>query len=89
MQLLTLAPDLLTFVVSLADEVPQDDDVKAGSLAFVIFVGLIVAVVLLGFSLTKQLRKAQAAKAAGAFGPVEEDAPAEDASTDRPADQQS
>lgn len=84
MQLLTLAPDLLTFVVSLADEVPKDDDVKAGSLAFVVFVGLIVAVVLLGFSLTKQLRKAQAAKAAGVFGPVEEDAPAE-----RPADHRS
>ncbi len=84
MQLLTLAPDLLTFVVSLADEVPQDDEVKAGSIAFAIFVGLIVAVVLLGFSLTKQLRKAQAAKAAGAFGPVEEDASAE-----TPADQRS
>ncbi len=84
MHLLTLAPDLLTFVVSLADEVPQDDDVKAGSLAFVIFVGLIVAVVLLGFSLTKQLRKTRDAKAAGVFGPVDEDASAE-----TPADHQS
>ncbi|MBI2246186.1 MAG: hypothetical protein HYU55_20280 [Nocardioides sp.] len=84
MQLLTLAPDLLTFVVSLADEVPEDDDVKAGWLAFGIFIGLIVAVALLGFSLVKQLRKAQAAKAAGVYGPVDDDAPAE-----TPADQQS
>ncbi|ABL80504.1 hypothetical protein Noca_0982 [Nocardioides sp. JS614] len=84
MQLLTLAPDLLTFVVSLADEVPQDDDVKAGWLAFGIFIGLIVAVALLGSSLVKQLRKAQAAKAAGVYGPVDDDAPAE-----TPADQQS
>ncbi len=42
MQLLTLAPDLLTFVVSLADEVPDEEDVKAGWLAFAIFIGLIL-----------------------------------------------
>jgi hypothetical protein len=89
MQLLTLAPDLLTLVVSLADEVPDDEDVKAGSLAFVIFIGLILAVVFLGFSLVKQLRKAQAAKAAGVFGPVAEDASSEKPQTpEKPADQQ-
>ncbi len=69
MQLLTLAPDLLTFVVSLADEVPDEEDVKAGWLAFAIFIGLILAVAFLGFSLVKQLRKTQAAKEAGVFGP--------------------
>jgi len=82
MHLLTLAPDLLTAVVSLADEVPEDDDVKAGWLAFGIFIALIVAVALLGFSLVKQLRKAKAAQEAGVYGPVDGDASAE-----RPADQ--
>ena len=83
MQLLTLAPDLLTLVVSFADEVPEEEDVKAGWLAFAIFIGLIVAVALLGFSLVKQLRKAQSAKEAGVYGPAE---PAE--TPQRPADQQ-
>ncbi|CAI9407560.1 hypothetical protein [Nocardioides sp. T2.26MG-1] len=69
MQLLTLAPDLLTYVVSFADQVPKDDDVKAGWLAFAIFIGLILAVAFLGFSLVKQLRKAQAAKDAGVYDP--------------------
>lgn len=83
MQLLSLAPDLLTLVVSFADEVPEEEDVKAGWLAFAIFIGLIVAVALLGFSLVKQLRKAQRAQEAGVYGPVE---PAE--APQHPADQQ-
>lgn len=74
MQLLTLAPDLLTMVVSFVDEVPEEDDVKAGWLAFAIFIGLILAVAFLGFSLVKQLRKAQRAKEAGVYGPVETEA---------------
>ena len=83
MQLLTLAPDLLTMVVSFADEVPEEDDVKAGWLAFGIFIALIVAVAFLGFSLVKQLRKAQRAKEAGVYGPVDDDASAQ-----RPVDHQ-
>lgn len=59
----------LTLVVSFADEVPKDDDVKAGWLAFAIFIGLILAVAFLGFSLVKQLRKAQAAEDAGVYDP--------------------
>jgi hypothetical protein len=55
-------------VVRLTDEAPKDEDVKAGWTALVIFLLLIGAVVVLGFSLTKQLRKAQAAKDAGVFG---------------------
>lgn len=60
---------------------PEAKDVKAGWLAFGIFLALIAATVVLCFSFVKQLRKAQAAKDAGAFG----DAPA--ASTP-PADQE-
>ena len=55
-------------LVAAADEVPKDEDVKAGWTAFVIFLLLAAAVVVLGFSLVKQLRKAQAAKDAGVYG---------------------
>lgn len=83
MQLLSLAPDLLTLVVSFADEVPEDEDVKAGWVAFAVFIGLILAVAFLGFSLVKQLRKAQRAKEAGVYGPVD------DTGAETPADHQS
>lgn len=85
MQLLSIAPDLLTLVVSFADEVPEDEDVKAGWLAFGIFIGLILAVAFLGFSLVKQLRKAQRAKEAGVYGPVDD----AEADASKPADHQS
>lgn len=49
-------------------EGPNPEDVKAGPIGFVVILGLILAVVLLGFSLVKQLRKAQAAKDAGVYG---------------------
>ena len=51
-----------------ADKTPKDEDVKAGWTAFVLFLLLIAAVVVLGFSLVKQLRKAQAAEDAGVYG---------------------
>ena len=84
MHLLTLAPHLVsgavTLVVALVDDVPKDEDVKAGWLAFAIFVGLILAVAFLGFSLVKQLRKAQAAEDAGVYD--HDDEPAEKPSGD-------
>ena len=55
-------------IVRLADKTPEDEDVKAGWTALVVFLLLIAGVVLLGFSLVKQLRKAQAAKDAGVYG---------------------
>ncbi|WP_395656780.1 hypothetical protein [Nocardioides sp.] len=69
MQLLSVVPHLATFVVALADEMPEDEDVKAGWGAFAIFIALGLAVVFLGFSLVKQLRKAQAAEDAGLYDP--------------------
>jgi hypothetical protein len=65
----TLVPEVLSYVVALADGVPEDEDVKAGWIAFVIFIGLIVAVALLGWSLVKQLRKVDAAEEAGLYDP--------------------
>jgi hypothetical protein len=60
-----LAADLLRAAV---EKGPEPEDVKAGWAAFGIFLALGLAVVFLGFSLVKQLRKAQANKDAGAFG---------------------
>jgi flagellar basal body-associated protein FliL len=59
-------------IVSAADKTPKDEDVKAGWTALVVFVLLIAAVVVLAFSFTKQLRKAQAAKDAGVYGEDDE-----------------
>lgn len=57
-------------LVRLVEEGPAPEDVKAGPIAFVVFIGLILAVAFLGFSLVKQLRKAEAAKDAGVYGDV-------------------
>jgi hypothetical protein len=64
----------LVQLVLLVDETPEPEDVKAGWGALLLFLLLIGAVVFLGFSLTKQLRKAQAAEDAGVYG-SDEDAP--------------
>jgi uncharacterized membrane protein len=69
-------------VVRLTDRTPKDEDVKAGWTAFVIFLLLIAAVVVLAFSLVKQLRKAQAAKDAGVYG----DEPDESAQSAEPSE---
>jgi hypothetical protein len=62
-----LASALVPFSEGLI-EGPEPEDVKAGYVALFIFLGLAAAVVLLAFSLVKQLRKAQAAKDAGVYG---------------------
>ena len=89
MQLLTVLPDALTLVADLAatvtDEVPEDEDVKAGWLAFAIFIGLIVAVALLGFSLVKHLRRAQASEEAGRYDPSDRTGPASAPRPDAPS----
>lgn len=46
-------------VQPLVDKVPADNDVKAGWLGFAVFIALGLAVVLLGFSLSKHLRRAE------------------------------
>lgn len=71
-------PDL-TLLVRLADEAPAPEDVKAGWTALVIFLLLIAALVVLSFSLVKQLRKAQAAKDAGVYGDEPGDEPGDGA----------
>jgi hypothetical protein len=56
-----------TVLLLLADGTPEPKDVKAGWLAFAIFLALIAATALLCVSFVRQLRKAQAAKDAGVF----------------------
>jgi hypothetical protein len=63
-----LALAVADVVVWLDDQTPKDEDVTAGWTALVVFLLLGAAVALLGFSLTKQLRKAQAAEDAGVYG---------------------
>jgi hypothetical protein len=55
-----------TLVVTAA---PEDEDVVAGWTAFVIFVALILAVAVLGFSLTKRLKNVDKAAEAGLYDP--------------------
>ena len=71
----TLLVTLAGQVVTLVDKSPEPEDVKAGWTAFTIFILLALAVVFLGFSLVKQLRKAQAAKDAGVYDDPAETAP--------------
>lgn len=59
--------DLL--IIALVDDpMPEDTEVKAGPLGFAVWIFMILAVVVIAFSLVKQLRKAQAAKDAGVYG---------------------
>ena len=60
---------LVSIALWVVDQAPEDDDVVAGWTAFLIFGLLIAAVVFLGFSLTKQLRKADRAEEAGLYDP--------------------
>jgi hypothetical protein len=46
-----------TVLVPLAQETPKPEDVKAGWVAFAVFLALGLAVVFLWFSLRKQLRR--------------------------------
>ncbi len=53
------------------DPVPAPEDVKAGWVAFAVFIGLGIAVVVLGVSLTRHLRKARHNAELGVFGPTD------------------
>lgn len=74
---------MLEVMIMLADDpTPQENDVVAGPLGFALWIFMILAVVVLGFSLVKQLRKAQAAKDAGLYGDEPVDSPDEAERTD-------
>ena len=58
---------LLPLLVKGADKVPAPEDVKAGWGAFALFIALAVAVALLGWSMTRHLRKARDNAELGVF----------------------
>lgn len=60
---------LLELILRVEEEGPEAENVVAGWIGFVVFLGLILAVAFLGWSLTKQLRKADKAQQEGVFGP--------------------
>jgi hypothetical protein len=60
---------LLPLLVKGADKVPAPDDVKAGWGAFAIFIAMAVAVALLGWSMSRHLRKARDNADLGVFDP--------------------
>lgn len=60
---------LLPYLVSGADKVPAPEDVKAGWGAFGIFILMAVAVALLGWSMSRHLRKAKVNADLGRFDP--------------------
>ena len=68
LDLLMPLPDLANALLVVVDETPEPEEVKAGWTALVIFLLLVVAVAVIGWSLNRQLRKAQAAKDAGVYG---------------------
>ncbi len=60
---------VVRLVVRLGDPTPEPEDVKAGWAAFALFGLLILAVVVLGLSLTKRLRNVERAEAQGLYDP--------------------
>jgi len=71
---LTLLTELwVPALVSGADKVPAPEDVKAGWVAFAVFIALAIGVVLLGISMTKHLRKARDNAEHGVFGPTDQE----------------
>lgn len=58
----------LHLLLLVAEGAPDAKDVKAGWVAFGLFIGLAVVVVLLWFSLRKQMRRVEANRDAGVFG---------------------
>jgi hypothetical protein len=62
-----LAPLSLLIQAAVSDPVPSDNNVKAGWVAFAVVLVLIVAVVFLLRSFTKQLKKVEKANDAGVY----------------------
>ena len=71
---------MLPLLISLTatDPVPTDDSVKAGWTAFVVFLLLGLAIVFLGWSFSRQMKKVKKADEAGVYGPSSVTTEAED-----------
>ncbi|MCX6397930.1 MAG: hypothetical protein NTV23_15690 [Propionibacteriales bacterium] len=65
---------IATFVSLAVDPTPDKEDIKAGWGAFGIFIAMAVAVGLLGWSLTRHLKKTKQNAEAGVFGETPDEA---------------
>jgi hypothetical protein len=59
----------LFILMKTVDPVPADKNVTAGYVALAVFIGLALAVVVLGISLTRHLKKVKENAEKGVFGP--------------------
>lgn len=67
MHTLTLPLVTAMGVMGRLDPIPKDEDIKAGYVALFLWVGLLVAVGLLGWSMMRHLRTSEANRKAGAY----------------------
>ncbi|MBM9459537.1 hypothetical protein JK386_06455 [Nocardioides sp. zg-536] len=67
-----LAITLVSSLLAAKEQVPDDEDVVAGWTGFAVLVFLIIAVALIGWALSRQLRRVDAAKRRGVFGDAPE-----------------
>ena len=65
-----LAVTVTSVLLSAEEKAPDDNDVVAGWMGFAVFMFLILAVAVIGWFLTRSLRKAGKAKDAGVYGDV-------------------
>ena len=88
-----LDPTLVASILGASDAprpVPEDNEVVAGYIALFIWLGLCVAVALLGWSLVRQFRKTTAANEAGLYdAPADAPTTAADSSAEREDDTRS
>jgi len=59
---------MIVDLVGVIGAAPKDEDVVAGPIGFVIFIGLCLALAVLGWSLNKHLKKAGRAADEGVYG---------------------
>ncbi|NPC95763.1 hypothetical protein [Nocardioides sp. zg-DK7169] len=64
-----LIAEVLPVLTERLDETPKPEDVKAGWVGFGVFLGLCVMVALLGWAMSRQLKRTAKNREAGAFGP--------------------
>lgn len=64
---------LLQFILLVEEEAPEANDVVAGWTGLFVILGMAVAVAFLGWSLVRQLKKADKAEAEGLYDEREDD----------------
>ena len=65
-----LAVTLVSVLLSAEEKAPDDEDVVAGWMGFAVFMFLILGVVVIGWALTRSLRRARSGRDEGVFGDV-------------------